>query len=143
MGSEGIAANASDSMTTDSPTDTLRPDSIRIAGLRLSTKIGVPDSEREFPQSVEAHVTMVPRSGNLANLGDAIERTIDYHEVALRLRQLAANGERKLIESLAEECTNVLLTEFPTRAATVEIRKFILADAGYVAVTVSKEAVAE
>lgn len=130
-------------MITDSPTDTRPPDSIRIAGLRLSTRIGVPDSEREIPQSVEAHITMMPRSGNLANLGDAIESTIDYYEVAQRLRQVAATGERKLIESLAEECTDVLLSEFPARAASVEIRKFILADTGYVAVTVTKEAVAE
>ncbi|MDA0814898.1 MAG: dihydroneopterin aldolase [Verrucomicrobia bacterium] len=143
MGSEGIAANASDYMITESLSDTQPSDSIRIAGLRLSTRIGVPDSEREVPQSVEAHITMMPRSGNLAGLGDAIESTIDYYEVAQRLRQLAATGERKLIESLAEECSDVLLAEFPVRAATVEIRKFVVADTGYVAVTISKEAIAK
>ncbi|MCB1098963.1 MAG: dihydroneopterin aldolase [Verrucomicrobiae bacterium] len=130
-------------MITDSLTVSIPPDHVRIAGLRLSTRIGVPDSEREIPQSVEADITMMPRSGSLAGLNDKIDNTIDYYKVSQRLRRLAATGERKLIESLAEECADVLLAEFPTRAATVEIRKFILADTGFVAVTVTKEATVE
>ena len=126
-------------MTTDPLPELLPADTVRISGLRIITCIGVPDEERETPQSVEAFVTLHPQRRSLAGLDDKIEQTIDYYNVSQRVRQLAATGERRLIETLAEEIADVLLSEFPVRAATVEIREFILADTDYVAATISKE----
>jgi dihydroneopterin aldolase len=102
------------------------------------TRIGVPAEERKSPQSVEAFLQMSPSRGHLRDLDDAIESTIDYYRVSERVRQLAASGERQLIETLAEEIADLLLTDFPVRAVTVEIRKFILPDTQHVAVTLSK-----
>ena len=136
---KGFAANASDLMTTDSPPGTSTTDTVQISGLRLTTRIGVPDEERESLQSVEAHIVMHPSRGSLAGLEDKIESTIDYYQVSQSIRKLAALGERHLIETLAEEIADLVLGEFPVQRVTVEIRKFILADADFVAVTVSKE----
>lgn len=110
-----------------------------IAGLRLPTRIGVPEEERLLPQCVEAHIRMTP-AGSLAGLSDDISRTIDYHSVAQRVRALAASGERRLLETLAEDIAVLLLDGFPLRTVTVEIRKFILADTDHVAVSVTLHA---
>ena len=125
-------------MTIDSSPDISNTDCIRISGLRLTTRIGVPSEERSSPQSVEAHLSLWPIRESLSGLGDGIENTIDYYKVSQEVRQLAAKGERHLIETLADEVADLLLKEFPVRATTVEIRKFILSDTDHVAVTLSK-----
>ena len=112
-------------------------DTITIAGLRAITRIGVPDAERSEPQEVALTVVLTPGSP-LAGLGDQIGNTVDYYEVSQRLLKLAAGRPRKLIETLAEEAAEMLLAEFPLRAAAVEVRKFILPETEYVAVRVER-----
>ena len=130
-------------MTTDNPTTEphttdLPPDIIRIDGLRLKTRIGVPDDERNAPQTVEVFLSIHPLSTCLSGLGDDLERTIDYFNVCQRVINLASQGERKLIETLAENIAELVLKEFPARAVTVEIRKFILPNTNYVSVSLSR-----
>lgn len=112
------------------------PDTIEIQGLKLVTRVGVPDEERANPQEVAVDVTLWPETG-LRGLGDDIKRTIDYFEVAETMKRVAADGERKLIETLAEDLAQVALGFDRVEAVTVKIRKFILPETDWVAVTVS------
>ena len=99
------------------------------------TTIGVPEEERAESQEVAISVQMEPENG-VRGLGDEIEGTVNYYEVAVGIEQLAGVGERKLLETLAEEVLAYLLETYPLKKARVEIEKFILPNAKAVSVVV-------
>lgn len=110
---------------------------IHIEGLRVPTRVGVPDEERATAQDVAICVTMVPERA-MVGLGDTIGKTVDYFAVSERVAAIASEGERKLIETLAEDVAEVLLREFALESVIVEVRKFILENADYVAVKLQR-----
>ncbi len=112
-------------------------DVILVNGLELSARIGVPDAERVEAQRLTLNLVLVP-SAPLSDLGDDLDRTVDYYALTRRVRQLAAARPRKLIETLAEEICACVLEEFSVRAVEVELRKYILPDTEYVAVRLSR-----
>ena len=113
-------------------------DTITIQRLLASTTIGVPDEEREDPQDVEISLEMTPPEP-LRFLDDDISKTIDYYAVSRRVLEIAATGERKLIETLADDVAEAVLDEFHIAKVIVEVRKFILSDTEYVAVRIERE----
>ncbi len=114
-------------------------DTIHLCGLKAATRVGVPEEERARPQTVEFHLILEPLRG-LAGLGDSLAATVDYAAVAEQVTALAVRGERRLIETLAEEAADLLLAGWPLRAVEVEVRKFILPHCHHVAVRLRKEA---
>ena len=114
------------------------PDTIEIRRLRVSTHIGVPDEERAAAQQLLVTVKMVPGQG-FDGLHDDITRTVDYHAVALQIQALAAAKPRALIETLAVEIADLLLTHHPLQSVSVTIEKHILPDTECVAVHVVRE----
>lgn len=111
----------------------MNEDRILIRGLRLATRIGVPDAERAEEQELLVDLEIVP-PGSFAAMNDAIESTVDYQKVCERLAVLAASGERQLIETLADEMAKLVLADFGARRVRVEIRKFILPQTEWVGV---------
>ncbi|MFY8269521.1 MAG: dihydroneopterin aldolase [Terrimicrobiaceae bacterium] len=106
---------------------------IFIHGLRVATRIGVPDEERMEAQEIEVDVclrTAVPFDG----MEDDIARTVDYAAVCRRVAELAMERPRRLIETLAQEIACVVVEEFGAVSAGVEIRKFILPETKFVGV---------
>ena len=113
-------------------------DEIRIIGLDFSTFIGVPDEERSTPQTLQADVILrLPM--RCEDLADDLAGTIDYDAVARRLRRLALERPRKLIETLASEFADCALKEFGATKVWVEIRKRILPGVKHVAVVLERE----
>lgn len=111
------------------------PDEIRIAGLRLLTCIGVPEEERATPQTLEADI-IIRVTKRFDDMADEISATIDYAAVAARLQTLAASKSRRLIETLAAEMAECVLSEFQAAGVTVDLRKRILPETDHVAVRV-------
>ncbi len=116
----------------------MKPDTIEIRRLQLTTHIGVPDDERSAEQTLLATVRMVP-CGGFEGLHDDIKHTVDYHAVALELQALAAAKSRNLIETLAREIAGHLLQNHPVAAVDVTIEKHILPDTECVAVHLYRE----
>jgi len=112
-------------------------DSIHIKGLRLVTTIGVPDEERAVPQSVAVNVA-ISLSDSFKGFDDKIEHTINYYEVSQCLREVASSGERKLIETLAEDLAAAVVAFDGVCAVTLEVEKFILADCDSVSVVITR-----
>lgn len=112
-------------------------DSINIKGLRLVTTIGVPDEERASPQSLAVNVK-ISLSHSFKGFDDKIEHTINYFDVAQRLREVASTGERKLIETLAEDLAAAVVSFDGVCAVTLELEKFILPDCESVSVVISR-----
>ena len=115
------------------------PDAIRINGLEVQARIGVPDEERAQPQRLVLDVVL---ESDFRGLGDDISRTTDYAAAAEWLRAECARREVRLVETLAEDLTAGLLERFPrVSAATIGIRKFILPDTRDVSVRIRRERV--
>lgn len=114
-------------------------DEIQIIGMDLPVHIGVPDEERVLLQTVQADVIMRMRCP-CEDLCDDLASTIDYEAVANRLRSLAAERPRKLVETLAAEIAESVLREFGAAAVTVELRKRILPGVDHVAVKLHRTA---
>lgn len=111
-------------------------DQIIIRGLRLDCHIGVPAEERAEIQTLRAHLTLqvTPFPTN-----DEIEGTVNYQEVADQTRALASLGERKLIETLAQDIAAHILSTFPVERVRVELEKKILPDTDWVGAIIERE----
>lgn len=112
-------------------------DRIEIRRLRVPAHIGVPDEERAAAQELWITVVMTP-SQDFDGLGDDIARTIDYATVAEEIRRLAAARPRRLIETLATETADLLLSRHPLRLVEVSVEKRILPDTDFVAVHLTR-----
>ena len=106
---------------------------IIIKGLRIDVAVGVTDAERENPQRLEVDALITPLEG-FAAVADEIDRTVDYQAAAQRIAELARSRPRRLIETLANELAEMLVSEFQARRAEVEVRKFVVPNTDYVAV---------
>jgi dihydroneopterin aldolase len=106
---------------------------IIIKGLRIDAAVGVTAAERKNPQRLEVDALITPLRTFLA-VGDEIDRTVDYHAAAQRIALLAQSRPRKLIETLASELAEMLVSEFQASRAEVEVRKFVVPNTDYVAV---------
>lgn len=113
-------------------------DVIEIRRLRVETWIGVPDEERAAPQTLAVTLRLTPSHGFDA-LADDISRTIDYHAVALEIAALARAKPRRLIETLALEIADHLLSRHPLRRVEVSIEKHILPETECVAVHLRRD----
>lgn len=114
-------------------------DAIIVSGLELSSRVGVPDSERAEPQRLTLELTLFPRC-DFSALGDDLGRTVDYFELTRRVRRLAADRPRKLIETLVSEIADCILSEFSVSEVQLELRKYILPDTAFVAVRLRRKA---
>lgn len=112
-------------------------DRIVIDSLELSAFIGVPDAERSTAQRLTVNLVLEPVRG-FSDLGDAIERTVDYFRVGEEAKALSLARPRRLIETLAEEIATHLLERFALEAVEVEVRKYILPDTAFVAVALRR-----
>lgn len=112
-------------------------DEILIKDLQINCHVGVPDEERAQSQDLLVSVTLHPQVDDTP-LNDDIDRTVDYYAVSLRLEDVAREKPRKLIETLAEDFADVVLSEFPVSSVTVEIQKFILPNTRFVGVRIHR-----
>ena len=110
-------------------------DQIIVRGLRLKCLIGVPEEERKERQELRAHLTLtVPDFPS----SDDIAGTVDYQAVSDQVQEVAERGERKLIETLAQDIAQDVLENFPVNAIRVELEKFILPETDWVGVVIER-----
>lgn len=112
-------------------------DTIIINELEVWYHVGVPDAERAAAQRLLLTVEM-ERDFAAAAAGDDLRATVDYYAVSRRLLGYGAGRSWKLIETLAVEIAGMVLKEFGSARVRVEVRKFILSEANYVAVKVER-----
>jgi dihydroneopterin aldolase len=118
------------------------PEWFEIVNLRVPTHIGVPDTERSYPQTIAFNVRFQIWPA-FRDLRDEIEQTVDYSAVAAEIRTMAEQNRAQLIETLVGEVADRLMTRFPLSRVEVELKKFVLPDAEYVSVRTVRTARAE
>lgn len=114
-------------------------DCIRVEQLEVFARVGVTDGERANPQRLTLSITAWPTSG-FENLQDDITRAVNYSAIAVKAGEFAREHSAKLIETLAAELAAHLLQIFPIQQIEIELRKFVLPDAKYVSVTITRTA---
>jgi dihydroneopterin aldolase len=91
--------------------------------LEVDTQIGVTDVERARPQRLLITIEM---ERDLAEAGrtDAESATTAYDVVANLIRQVVTERPRKLIEAVADEIAEAVLSRRLAVAVSVEVKKF-------------------
>ena len=110
---------------------------IAIVDLEVFYCIGVTNEERAKPQRLLVTVEMNFDFSSAA-VSDRIEKTIDYHPVAQELINFGKNRSWKLVEKLVTNIADHVLAEYSPQAVMVEVKKFVLPQARYVAVSLAK-----
>jgi 7,8-dihydroneopterin aldolase/epimerase/oxygenase len=113
-------------------------DAIVIRDLRVETQIGIHRRERHVLQTVTIDLEIgVPGSAVFAS--DKVADTIDYEQVALRIRALATSGHFRLVETFADRIAALLMDDFGAPWVKVSAAKVgILANAKFVGVTIER-----
>jgi dihydroneopterin aldolase len=111
---------------------------ISIVDLEVFYCVGVSEEERAAPQRLLISVDMTVDLA-AAVVSDRLEKTVNYHTVAQRLLNYGAGRSWKLLEKLAANVADMILTEFKPQAVMVEVKKFSLPQARYVSVTLTRE----
>jgi dihydroneopterin aldolase len=114
-------------------------DRIHIEQLKILARVGVSTRERERSQRLALSVTIWPRF-HADDRDDDVTKTVDYSKLCGEAKKFAQGRADKLIETLADAMAEHLLRKFAIRRITVELRKFVLKDAEYVSVTVTRGA---
>jgi dihydroneopterin aldolase len=114
-------------------------DSIQIRDLRLEVLIGIHKRERHVPQTVSIDLD-IGLPGEAVFASDRVADTIDYEQVALRIKALAASGHFRLVETLAGRIARLLLDDFGAPWVKVSAAKIgILPNARLVGVSIERK----
>jgi dihydroneopterin aldolase len=113
-------------------------DSILIRDLRVEALIGIHKRERHVPQTVSLDLD-IGLPGETVFASDRVADTIDYEQVVLRIRALAASGHFRLVETFADRVARLLLQDFAAPWVRVSAAKIgILANARLVGVAIER-----
>ena len=110
---------------------------ISIVDLEVFYCVGVSDEERAKPQRLLLTVDM-NLDFSSASISDRIEKTIDYQQVADELLKFGENRSWKLLEKLVANVAELILARFKPQSVQVEAKKFVIPQARYVAVSLTK-----
>ena len=111
---------------------------ISIVDLEVFYRVGVPDAERARPQRLLLTVEMEGDFSAAAKT-DSLAATIDYFAVTQRLLKFGEGRSWKLIEKLAADIADMILSEFKSQSVNVEVKKFVIPQARHVSVVVVKK----
>lgn len=110
---------------------------IAIVDLEVFYCVGVPDEERAKPQRLLLTVE-IDLDFSAASVSDRIEKTIDYNEIAQDLLTYGEGRSWKLLEKLAANVADRIMTAYRPQRVAVEVKKFIIPQARYVSVALSR-----
>jgi 7,8-dihydroneopterin aldolase/epimerase/oxygenase len=112
-------------------------DKIIISDLEVDARVGVTEAERAQPQRLLITVEL-ERDLHQAGRADDLMATTDYTAVARLVREIAVAKPHNLLEALAEELTQAILSHKLADTVTVEARKFSLPKTRFVAVRLTR-----
>lgn len=112
------------------------PDLLTIEDLEIWTRIGVPKEERAKKQRLSMSLWIQVDMKKTAE-NDDLKLAIDYEALVKDIKELAEE-ERKTIEKLAEDTAQMVLKKYKPIKIDLEVKKFVLPDAKYVSVSVTR-----
>ena len=114
-------------------------DIIVIRDLRVEVLIGIHKRERHVAQSVSIDLD-IGLPGTTVFASDKVADTIDYEQVALRIKALAGTGHFRLVETFADRIARLLIDDFKAPWVKVSAAKIgILPNAKFVGVSIERK----
>ncbi len=110
---------------------------ITIVDLEVFYCVGVTDEERAKPQRLLLTVEM-EFDFSSACVSDDVEQTINYNTVAQDLLKFCEGRSWKLIEKLASNLADKVLTDYRPQAVMVEVKKFPIPQAWHVSASLTR-----
>lgn len=111
------------------------PDTILVHGLEVPCYLGVPEEERAALQTVRVDLELETAAFPSQ---DHLDGTVDYHAVALAVKEEALKRPRLLLETMAQDFCSTILDGCQVSKVTVRIRKKVLPDTEWVGVQVTR-----
>jgi dihydroneopterin aldolase len=113
-------------------------DAILLRDLRVEAIIGIHKRERHVQQTLSVDLD-IGLPGHAVFASDKVADTIDYEQVALRIRDLASSGQFRLVETFADRVAAILMKDFGAPWVKVSASKLgILANVKMVGVTIER-----
>src|SRR5258706_4115757 len=113
-------------------------DSILVRDLRVDVLIGIHKCERYVAQTVSIDLD-IGLPGTTVFASDKVADTIDYEQVALKIKALASSGHFRLVETLADRIAKLLTDAFKAPWVKVSVAKIgILPNAKFVGVSIER-----
>ena len=114
-------------------------DTILIRDLRIEVLIGIHKRERHVAQTVSVDLDIgIP--GTTVFASDKVADTIDYEQVALRIKAHAGTGHFRLVETFADRIAKLLIEDFKAPWVKVSAAKIgILPNAKFVGVAIERK----
>ena len=97
-------------------------DKVFIEGLQIDALIGIYDWERRIRQTLRFDLEMGFDNRKPAAT-DNIEDTLNYKAVSRRLVEFVSQSDYGLVETLAERCADIVLTEFNVEWLRLKLSK--------------------
>jgi dihydroneopterin aldolase len=110
---------------------------ISIVDLEVFYCVGVTDEERAQPQRLLITVD-ITHDFSSAAVSDRLEKTINYFDVAQDLLKFGEGRNWKLIEKLAANVADAILSRYKPQAVTVQVKKFPIPQARWVSVMLTR-----
>lgn len=113
-------------------------DAVIIRDLRVDALIGIHRRERHVKQTLTIDLDIgLPSEAVFKS--DKVADTVDYEQVALRIRDLAASGHFRLVETFADRVAALVVNDFGAPWVKVSAAKIgILPNAKFVGVTIER-----
>jgi 7,8-dihydroneopterin aldolase/epimerase/oxygenase len=113
-------------------------DAILIRDLRVEALIGIHKRERHAVQTLSIDLDIgIP--GTAVFSSDKVADTIDYEQVTLRIKALAASGHFRLVETFVERIATLLIGDFGAPWVKVSAAKIgILPNVKFVGVSIER-----
>ena len=97
-------------------------DRIFLRDLKVEAVIGIWEWEQRIRQTVSIDLEMAT-DARAAAASDSVESTLNYRDVAKRVRDFVADSRFKLVESLAESLARLIVEEFSVAWVRVSVAK--------------------
>jgi FolB domain-containing protein len=110
---------------------------ITIVDLEVHYCVGVSDEERSKPQRLLLTIDM-SFDFSAASVSDRVEKTINYQAVVDDLLKYGDARNWKLLEKLVANLADFILNKYRPQSVMVEIKKFVIPQARYIAVSLTR-----
>tara|TARA_B100000029_G_C17281809_1_gene853691 strand:+ start:292 stop:690 length:399 start_codon:yes stop_codon:yes gene_type:complete len=97
-------------------------DKIILKGMRFYGFHGLHDEERKTGQYFLVNLECITNL-HKAGVSDNIEDTINYSDIYQKVRKIIEGTPRNLLEAVAEEIADVLISDYPIKNVTIKISK--------------------
>ncbi len=114
-------------------------DKIFLKNLKLKTKIGIFDWEKQIDQVINVNLEVGSDIKKAADT-DNVKYSLDYKKLANRIKEFVKTNNYELIEALIENMAKTILVEFNVKYVTISISKIgAIRDSEEVGITITRE----